>query len=69
MYVVSGSAGKFSGGPLNHPDLVVSLNKLGLFVLDVSGNRLDANFVHPTMKGFITPDRFTLLKQPKSGCR
>lgn len=64
VYVVAGSAGKTSGGSLDHPAMVVSLNQLGSLVVDVSGNRLDATFVHPTIEGFITPDRFSLIHQP-----
>lgn len=63
VYAVAGSAGKTSGGSLNHPAMFVSLNQLGSLVLDVRGNRLDASFVHPDGNSFVTPDTFTILKK------
>lgn len=58
VYVVAGSAGAVSGGPLNHPAMRVSLNELGSLVLDFDGDRLDASFVGLTG----IEDRFTLVK-------
>ncbi|MBL8728472.1 MAG: metallophosphoesterase family protein [Planctomycetes bacterium] len=58
VYVVAGSAGKISGGPLNHPAMRVSLNALGSLVLDFDGDRLDASFVGLTG----VEDNFTLVK-------
>jgi hypothetical protein len=43
--MVAGSSGKTSGGKLNHPAMVVSLNVLGSVVIDVSGSRLEARFI------------------------
>ena len=63
VYVVAGSAGKTSGGSLNHKAMFISLNQLGSLVLDVSGNQLDATFVQPNGSGFTTPDTFTILKK------
>ncbi len=58
VYVVAGSAGATSGGTLDHPAMYVGLNRLGSFVFDVDGDRLDAAFV-----GFAgLEDRFTLVK-------
>jgi hypothetical protein len=59
VYVVAGSSGQISGGPLNHAAMVASLNRLGSLVLDVDGDRLDASFLDST--GAIG-DRFTLIK-------
>lgn len=63
VYAVAGSAGKTSGGSLDHPAMFISLNKLGSLVLDVSATRLDATFVQPEGEGFSTPDTFTILKK------
>ncbi|WP_404424738.1 purple acid phosphatase family protein [Nibricoccus sp. IMCC34717] len=60
VYVVAGSAGKLSGGQLNHPAHLISLNRLGSLVIDVQGKRLDARFLRET--GAID-DHFTILKQ------
>ena len=58
VYVVAGSAGSTGGGPLNHPAMYVSLNRLGSFAIDVDGDQLDATFV-----GLAGPeDHFTLVK-------
>ncbi len=59
VYAVAGSSGKISGGALNHPAMVVSLNQLGSMVLDVSGDRLEARFVRET--GAVT-DSFAIVK-------
>jgi len=59
VYTVAGSSSQASGGPLNHPAMVVSLNQLGSVVLDVDGNRLDAKFINST--GGVA-DYFTLIK-------
>ena len=60
VYAVAGSAGKISGGPLNHPAHLISLNTLGSLVLDVNGTRLDATFLRENSS---TPDTFTIIKQ------
>jgi hypothetical protein len=60
VYAVAGSAGKISGGSLNHPAHFVSLNQLGSLVLDVNGTRLDATFLRENSS---TPDTFTIIKQ------
>jgi tetratricopeptide (TPR) repeat protein len=59
VYVVAGSSGQVSGGALNHPVMVSSLNVLGSLVLDVEGHRLDARFLDAT--GALR-DSFTVLK-------
>ena len=45
VYVVAGSSGKVSPGPINHPVMVHSLNELGSVVLDVDGPRLRLGFI------------------------
>ena len=59
VYSVVGSSGKIGGGALNHPAMCVSLNQLGSLVIEINGNRLDAQFVRET--GAID-DSFTILK-------
>ena len=61
VYTVAGSSGQASGGPLNHPAMLVDLNVRGSLVLDVNGNRLDATFLDD-LSGI--RDTFTLVKQP-----
>lgn len=61
VYAVAGSSGQISGGALDHPAMLVSLNVLGSLVLDVSGNRLDATFLDD---GGTARDRFSLIKAP-----
>ena len=45
IYNVTGSAGQISGGKLNHPAMVKSLNELGSVVLDIEGNQLTSTFL------------------------
>jgi hypothetical protein len=59
VYVVAGSSGKTSGGPLNHPAMYLSLNVLGSLVLDFTSGRADATFLDRTGK---PRDYFTLVK-------
>src|SRR4029079_16006301 len=47
VYVVAGSAGRHSGGPLDHPAMFTSLDRLGSGVLAVAGHRLDPDFLGP----------------------
>jgi hypothetical protein len=61
VYTVAGSSGQASGGPLDHPAMLVNWNVLGSLVLDVNGNRLDATFLDDL--GGIR-DTFTIVKQP-----
>ena len=61
VYVVPGSSGRTSGGPLNHPVMYISTNKLGSLVVDVSSNRLDATFLGETP---IVLDWFSIVKEP-----
>ncbi len=60
VYAVAGSAGKTSGGSLDHPAHFVSLSDLGSLVLDVNGSRLDATFLDENSS---TSDTFTIIKQ------
>jgi calcineurin-like phosphoesterase family protein/Big-like domain-containing protein/purple acid phosphatase-like protein/type IX secretion system substrate protein len=59
VYITSGSAGKVSGGALNHAAMRVNLNLLGSVILDVDSNRLDVRFIDDA--GSIQ-DYFTILK-------
>lgn len=45
VYAVNGSAAQVSGGTLDHPAMVASLNVTGSMVIDVAGGRLDARFL------------------------
>jgi hypothetical protein len=62
--VVAGSGSQTSGGPLNHPAMVASLNVLGSMVLDVVGNRLDARFI--SSSGAVL-DSFAIIKNGPVG--
>lgn len=64
VYVVAGSSGKMSGGPLNHPAMVTSLNRLGSLVIDVNANRLDARFLDSSAAVL---DHFAIVKTPPGG--
>ncbi len=46
IYNVTGSAGQISGGKLNHPAMLRSLNELGSVVLDIQGNQLTSTFLN-----------------------
>ncbi|WP_104734021.1 GEVED domain-containing protein [Hanstruepera ponticola] len=59
VYITTGSAGKISGGNLNHNAMYASLNELGSCVLEVSGTTLNLKFIRET--GAIT-DYFTIQK-------
>jgi len=59
VYVVAGSSGQISGGPLNHPAMYLSLNVLGSVVLDVDNNRVDATFLDQLGN---RRDYFTIIK-------
>ena len=48
VYAVAGSSSHTSGGSLNHPVMVASLERCGSMVLDVDGDRLDARFLSET---------------------
>lgn len=60
VYAVPGSAGKISGGSLDHPAMVVSLNELASLVFDVSGDRLDATMIR---SDGVIRDTFTIIHQ------
>ncbi|MDB6138151.1 MAG: hypothetical protein JWO94_1223, partial [Verrucomicrobiaceae bacterium] len=60
VYCVTGSAGQISGGSLNHPAHLISLNNLGSTVLDINGSRLDLTFLR---ENSTTPDTFTMIKK------
>jgi hypothetical protein len=62
VYVVAGSSGRISGGTLNHPAMLRSLNVLGSLVIDVDGPNLDVRFVDDNSE---LEDLFTIYK---GGC-
>ncbi len=45
LYAVAGSSAQISGGTLDHPVMIASLNVLGSLVLDVSADTLDGRFL------------------------
>jgi len=59
VYITTGSAGKISGGSLNHNAMYASLNELGSCILEVDGNTLHVKFIRET--GTID-DYFTIEK-------
>lgn len=59
IYIVAGSSGQTSGGGLQHPASVISLNVLGSLVLDIDGDRLDATFIDDKAE---VRDYFTVVK-------
>ncbi len=61
VYAVAGSSGKTSGGSLDHPVMIVSLNTLGSIVLDIAGNRLEAVFIDDAGS---VQDQFSMVKSP-----
>jgi hypothetical protein len=60
IYNVAGSAGQISGGKLNHPAMLLSLNQLGSVVLDIEGNRLNSTFLGADG---VVRDTYTIIKQ------
>jgi Calcineurin-like phosphoesterase/FlgD Ig-like domain/Purple acid Phosphatase, N-terminal domain len=64
VHTVAGTSGQASGGSLDHPVMVTSLNILGSMVVDVDGARLDARFLSST--GAVL-DSFTILKGTATG--
>lgn len=59
VYVVAGSSGQISGGPLDHPAMFLSLNELGSLVIDVNGPEATVQFLRETGE---IDDQFTLRK-------
>lgn len=45
VYAVNGSAAQASGGTLDHPAMIASLNVLGSMAIDVVGDRLEGRFL------------------------
>ena len=61
VYAVAGSSGKTSSGSLDHPAMFFSLQSLGSMILEVNGNRLDAQFIDQNGN---VDDYFTITKGP-----
>jgi PKD repeat protein len=61
VHTVAGCSGKLSGGPLNHPAMLFSMNQLGSVVIDVNESRLDLTYLD--IDGVIQ-DNYTIFKGP-----
>jgi hypothetical protein len=61
VHAVVGSSSQISGGALNHPVMVRSLNVLGSLVIDVVGRQLDARMIGV---GGAVLDHFQIVKGP-----
>jgi len=48
VYITTGTAGKASGGSLNHPAMYYSVSKLGSCVLEVKGAQMNVKFINST---------------------
>ncbi len=59
IYTVAGSAGKVTGGPLDHPAMFIAHNVVGSVIVDISGNTLDATFLDANG---VSLDHFTIVK-------
>ncbi len=59
VYITSGSSGKKSSGPLNHPAMYYSVAEFGSCVLEVNGQQMDVRFIRETGS---VDDYFTLIK-------
>lgn len=59
VYITAGNGSKISGGPLNHPVMVSSLNIVGSLVIDVNDQVLDLKLIDDTGT---TRDYFTIQK-------
>lgn len=59
VYTVAGSSSKTSGGSLNHPVMIASLNSLGSVVLDINANQLNSVFLDDNGN---VDDEFTIIK-------
>jgi hypothetical protein len=66
VYTVAGSSGKISGGSLNHPAKIVSLNVLGSMILDVAGDQLNAMFIDDqgAIRDYFTISKSTAQENP-----
>lgn len=63
VYIVAGSSGQLSPGPLNHPVMFASFEMHGSVVLDIDGDQLEASFINSS--GAIL-DYFTIIKSSGS---
>ncbi|HTD86755.1 MAG TPA: metallophosphoesterase family protein [Candidatus Binatia bacterium] len=66
VYVVAGSSGQITSGPLDHPAMFVSYLRMGSLVLDLDGSTLRAHFLRET--GAID-DHFSIFKDSSSDIR
>jgi myo-inositol-hexaphosphate 3-phosphohydrolase len=63
VFIVAGSSGQLSPGPLDHPVMFASFEMRGSVVLDVAGNRLESFFINS--EGVIS-DYFSIIKNEGS---
>lgn len=61
VHAVNGSAAQISGGSLDHPVMVRSLNVMGSMVLDVMADRLEGRFLDSLG---VVRDSFAIVKRP-----
>jgi len=66
VHAVDGSGAQISGGTLDHPAMVSSLNVLGSMIVDVDGERMDARFLSNLG---VVRDSFTILKGAATAVR
>ncbi|HET9886208.1 MAG TPA: metallophosphoesterase [bacterium] len=68
VYTVAGSSGETSGGDLDHPIMVTSLNVLGSVVIDVNGPLLNAIFLdsHGDIRDHFQISKDTAAHGPQS---
>ncbi|MBK7367793.1 MAG: metallophosphoesterase [Candidatus Eisenbacteria bacterium] len=59
VYAVNGSAAQNSGGTLDHPAMIASLDVLGSMAIDVVGDRLEGRFLDA---GGVVRDSFVIRK-------
>lgn len=59
VYITTGSAGKISGGALNHDAMFYSMSTLGSCVMEVSGDSLTVKFINSNE---VIDDFFTIVK-------
>lgn len=63
VYSVVGSSSRNSGGPLNHPIMVMGVDFEGSMVIDINGSHLDARWID---KNGTIVDHFQILKPQES---
>ena len=63
VYIVAGTGGSARSGTLDHPSMIVSHKRLGSLILEITGNRLKAEFLGvKAPDDQVVLDHFTLIK-------